>query len=100
MEVLQALLNQTRLPGVIHVVVNNSTDETFYVARELAAPHQNVCHLGQRCGRGLLPPPAVPSSPWMLPHWVRTLNATGGQQRKLEDKQKGGSHRNWWDPPF
>lgn len=41
-EVLQALLMQTRLPDVIHVVVNNSTDETFYVAREFAGPHQNV----------------------------------------------------------
>lgn len=41
-EVLQALLKQTRLPDVIHVVVNNSTDETFYMAREFAGPHENV----------------------------------------------------------
>ncbi|MFC8302247.1 glycosyltransferase [Specibacter sp. NPDC057265] len=41
-EVLQALLKQSRLPDVIHVVVNNSTDETFYVAREFAGPHENV----------------------------------------------------------
>ncbi len=41
-EVLQALLKQTRLPDVIHVVVNNTTDETFYMAREFAGPHENV----------------------------------------------------------
>ncbi|WP_441005492.1 glycosyltransferase family 2 protein [Arthrobacter sp. PsM3] len=41
-EVLQALLKQSRLPDVIHVVVNNSTDETFFVAREFAGPHEHV----------------------------------------------------------
>lgn len=41
-EVLQSLLKQSRLPDVIHVVVNNSTDETFYVAREFAGPHEHL----------------------------------------------------------
>lgn len=39
-EVLTALLQQTRLPDVIHVVINNSDDETFYIAREFAGPHE------------------------------------------------------------
>jgi len=41
-EVLTALLNQTRLPDVIHVVINNSDDETFFVARDFAGPHQRT----------------------------------------------------------
>lgn len=41
-EVLQALLKQTRLPDVIHVVINNSDDDTFYVAREFAGPHEHT----------------------------------------------------------
>ncbi|WP_223257018.1 glycosyltransferase family 2 protein [Arthrobacter globiformis] len=41
-EVLTALLKQTRLPDVIHVVINNSDDETFYVAREFAGPHEHT----------------------------------------------------------
>ncbi|CAM3158046.1 Poly-beta-1,6-N-acetyl-D-glucosamine synthase [Arthrobacter ulcerisalmonis] len=41
-EVLTALLAQTRLPDVIHVVINNTDDETFYIAREFAGPHQRT----------------------------------------------------------
>ncbi|MDQ0734024.1 glycosyltransferase family 2 protein [Arthrobacter agilis] len=41
-EVLTALLDQTRLPDAIHVVINNSDDETFYIAREFAGPHERV----------------------------------------------------------
>ncbi|MCU1517873.1 MAG: putative glycosyltransferase [Pseudarthrobacter sp.] len=41
-EVLTSLLNQTRLPDVIHVVINNSDDETFFVAREFAGPHERT----------------------------------------------------------
>ncbi|KNC18694.1 glycosyl transferase [Arthrobacter sp. RIT-PI-e] len=41
-EVLTALLEQTRLPDAIHVVINNSDDETFYIAREFAGPHERV----------------------------------------------------------
>ncbi|WAP50421.1 glycosyltransferase family 2 protein [Arthrobacter sp. ATA002] len=40
--VLSALLKQTRLPDVIHVVVNNSDDETFYLAREFAGAHEHT----------------------------------------------------------
>ena len=38
--VIEALLAQTRVPDVIHVIVNNSSDDTFWVARELAGRHQ------------------------------------------------------------
>ncbi|MFK0007697.1 glycosyltransferase [Paenarthrobacter sp. NPDC090520] len=41
-EVLTSLLNQTRLPDVIHVVINNSDDETFFIAREFAGPHERT----------------------------------------------------------
>lgn len=40
--VLRALLKQSRLPDVIHVVINNSDDDTFYLAREFAGPHQHI----------------------------------------------------------
>ena len=41
-DVLRALLRQSRLPDVIHVVINNSDDETFYLAREFAGPHEHT----------------------------------------------------------
>ncbi|MFZ3417513.1 glycosyltransferase family 2 protein [Arthrobacter sp. 3Tela_A] len=41
-EVLNAILKQTRLPDVIHVVINNTDDETFYLAREFAGPHEHT----------------------------------------------------------
>ncbi len=41
-EVLQSLLDQTRLPDVIHVVVNNTTDDTVKIAGEFAGPHVRV----------------------------------------------------------
>jgi biofilm PGA synthesis N-glycosyltransferase PgaC len=41
-DVLKALLKQTRLPDVIHVVVNNTDDETFFLAREFAGPHEHT----------------------------------------------------------
>ncbi|MDP9824225.1 glycosyltransferase family 2 protein [Nocardioides massiliensis] len=37
--VLDSLLNQTRLPDVIHVVVNNTTDDTVEVASHYAGLH-------------------------------------------------------------
>lgn len=37
--VLEALLAQTRLPDVIHVIVNNSTDDTVAIASKYAGPH-------------------------------------------------------------
>lgn len=38
-DVLDALLAQTRPPEVIHVVINNSTDKTFQIARGYAGEH-------------------------------------------------------------
>lgn len=40
--VLESLLEQTRLPDVIHVVVNNSTDDTTEVASRFAGPHSRI----------------------------------------------------------
>ena len=40
--VLESLLAQTRLPDVIHVVVNNTTDRTVEVAAAYAGPHSSV----------------------------------------------------------
>ncbi|KQY60196.1 glycosyl transferase [Aeromicrobium sp. Root495] len=37
--VLDSLLAQTRLPDVVHVVVNNTTDDTAEVASHYAGPH-------------------------------------------------------------
>ena len=41
-EVLKAILKQSRLPDVIHVVINNTDDETFYLAREFAGRHEHT----------------------------------------------------------
>ncbi|OLT53036.1 glycosyltransferase family 2 protein [Cellulosimicrobium sp. CUA-896] len=40
--VLKGLLRQTRLPDVVHVVVNNTTDRTFARASKLAGEHTVV----------------------------------------------------------
>lgn len=40
--VLDSLLSQTRLPDVIHVVVNNSSDDTAEIAGNYAGPHSRV----------------------------------------------------------
>jgi biofilm PGA synthesis N-glycosyltransferase PgaC len=37
--VLESLLEQSRLPDVIHVIVNNTTDDTVEVASAFAGPH-------------------------------------------------------------
>lgn len=37
--VLESLLAQTRLPDVVHVIVNNSTDDTVAIASQYAGPH-------------------------------------------------------------
>ena len=44
--VLEGLLHQTRVPDVIHVVVNNTTDATVAIASQYAGPHQVVTDLG------------------------------------------------------
>lgn len=40
--VLESLLAQTRVPDIIHVVVNNTTDDTVAVATPYAGPHRVV----------------------------------------------------------
>ena len=39
-DVLKSLLAQSRLPDVIHVVVNNTTDKTFRIASKFAGRHE------------------------------------------------------------
>ncbi|WP_374947926.1 glycosyltransferase [Agreia sp.] len=41
-DVLESLLAQTRLPDVIHVIVNNSTDKTVEIASRYAGPHSRT----------------------------------------------------------
>ncbi|MET4704648.1 glycosyltransferase [Frigoribacterium sp. UYMn621] len=38
-EVIESLLAQTRMPDVIHVIVNNTTDDTVKISSEYAGPH-------------------------------------------------------------
>jgi len=40
--VLESLLAQTRLPDVIHLIVNNTSDDTVKIATEYAGPHLRV----------------------------------------------------------
>lgn len=46
--VLDSLLHQTRLPDVIHVIVNNTTDETVEVASHYAGPHTRPTPTGEQ----------------------------------------------------
>ncbi|MFS2242846.1 glycosyltransferase family 2 protein [Microbacterium sp. OR16] len=46
--VLTSLLAQTRVPDVIHVVVNNSTDKTVKIASQFAGPHEITTDLGEQ----------------------------------------------------
>ena len=39
-DVLRSLLAQTRLPDTIHVIVNNTKDDTFELAAKFAGPHK------------------------------------------------------------
>jgi poly-beta-1,6-N-acetyl-D-glucosamine synthase len=39
-DVLRSLLAQTRLPDTIHVIVNNTKDDTFDLAAKFAGPHK------------------------------------------------------------
>lgn len=47
-DVLKSLLAQTRVPDVIHVVVNNCTDGTVGIASEFAGPHTIMTSLGEQ----------------------------------------------------
>jgi len=47
-DVLDGLLAQTRVPDVIHVVVNNTSDQTVKIASEFAGPHEITTELGDQ----------------------------------------------------
>lgn len=47
-DVIQALLAQTRVPDVIHVVVNNTSDATVKIASEYSGPHELHTELGEQ----------------------------------------------------
>ncbi|WP_438353770.1 glycosyltransferase family 2 protein [Microbacterium sp. CJ88] len=47
-QVIEGLLAQTRVPDVIHVVVNNTTDKTVQIASAFAGPHEIVTELGEQ----------------------------------------------------
>ncbi|WP_373683829.1 glycosyltransferase [Microbacterium sp. 18062] len=47
-DVLEGLLKQTRVPDVIHVVVNNTSDDTVKIASEYAGPHEVTTDLGEQ----------------------------------------------------
>ncbi|WP_235559002.1 glycosyltransferase family 2 protein, partial [Microbacterium sp. Leaf351] len=47
-DVIEGLLSQTRVPDVIHVVINNTTDQTAKIAAEYAGPHEITTDLGEQ----------------------------------------------------
>ncbi len=47
-QVIESLLSQTRVPDVIHVVVNNTSDATVKIASQYAGPHELVTELGEQ----------------------------------------------------
>lgn len=46
--VLDSLLMQTRLPDVIHVIINNTTDDSVEVASHYAGPHTRLTPSGEQ----------------------------------------------------
>ena len=46
--VLDSLLQQTRLPDVIHLVVNNTSDESVEIASHYAGPHSRMTPSGEQ----------------------------------------------------
>jgi cellulose synthase/poly-beta-1,6-N-acetylglucosamine synthase-like glycosyltransferase len=46
--VLDSLLQQTRIPDVIHVIVNNTTDDSVEIASHYAGPHTRVTETGEQ----------------------------------------------------
>ncbi|BDV29754.1 glycosyltransferase family 2 protein [Microbacterium terricola] len=46
--VIQSLLDQTRVPDVIHVVVNNTSDATVRIASDFSGPHEISTELGEQ----------------------------------------------------
>lgn len=47
-DVIEALLGQTRVPDVIHVVVNNTSDATVKIASDYSGPHEIHTDLGEQ----------------------------------------------------
>ena len=46
--VLDSLLQQTRLPDVIHLIVNNTTDDSVEIASHYAGPHTRMTAMGEQ----------------------------------------------------
>jgi poly-beta-1,6-N-acetyl-D-glucosamine synthase len=46
--VLDSLLMQTRLPDVIHVIINNSSDDSVEIAGHYAGPHKRMTPSGEQ----------------------------------------------------
>ena len=46
--VLDALLQQTRLPDVIHAIINNSSDDSVEIASHYAGPHTRMTATGEQ----------------------------------------------------
>ncbi len=46
--VLDSLLQQSRLPDVIHVIINNSSDDSVEVASHYAGPHRRMTPSGEQ----------------------------------------------------
>ena len=46
--VLDSLLQQTRLPDVIHVIINNSSDDSVEIASHYAGPHKRMTPSGEQ----------------------------------------------------
>ncbi len=45
---LDSLLQQTRLPDVIHLIVNNTTDDSVEIASHYAGPHTRMTPTGEQ----------------------------------------------------
>ncbi|MCW2845055.1 MAG: glycosyl transferase, family 2 [Nocardioides sp.] len=46
--VLDSLLHQTRIPDVIHVIINNTTDDSVEIASHYAGPHTRSTDTGEQ----------------------------------------------------
>ena len=50
--VLDSLLQQTRLPDAIHLVVNNTSDDSVEIASHYAGPHTRMTPTGEQSTLG------------------------------------------------
>jgi cellulose synthase/poly-beta-1,6-N-acetylglucosamine synthase-like glycosyltransferase len=46
--VLDSLLQQTRVPDVVHVIVNNTSDDSVEIASHYAGPHTRITETGEQ----------------------------------------------------